>query len=211
MGVDVGDKIEISLKQAYGADDIVNVWSYDVSGTFTEIAGEEVAAAWWGDVRTVYRALVRPSTGFLFVSVTLRDVGDLLGVSAEYPIPSGEQQGTRTGTTATDFMPPFNAAGLRLTVGTRVTRPGQKRIAGLIEEDNEGGVLNSAYRALLVNLGNTMTAPLILAAPALGMTLQPQVFGKDVTGAVVRSQDVVGYVINPNITSQVSRKIGRGA
>lgn len=210
MAVDVGAKIEVTLKTRMDSSMFMTVYGYEVGGTFTALPAAEVAAAWWNAVKGNYRAMVRASAGFYYSSVVVRDAEDLEGDLAEWAIPSGEQQGTRSGVSEDEFLPPFNAAAVRLSVGTRVTRPGQKRIPGLLEVDNGAGLLQPAYNALLVTLFNQLTDNITLPSPALGMELIPLIFGKDVTGAVVRSQPVVGYVISPNISSQVSRKIGRG-
>ena len=83
-----------------------------------------------------------------------------------------------------------------MTVATRTTRPGQKRIGGLLEVDSNGGVLQSSYLALLDALAAELCDVITLAAPALTFNLTPSVFRKDAAGAVTAHQPVVGYVVS---------------
>lgn len=211
MAITEGTLLELSLKMRFNDGLIMNVYGYEVTGTFTGIPAVNVGEAWWNAIKATQRALIRPSAGLQFRSILVREMNNPTGEFAEWNIPVGESQGTRSGVDTSEFLPPFNAAGFRLTVGTRLTRPGQKRVPGLLEVDNETGALSSAYTALLESFASVVDGPLTLASPALGMDLQPKVFSKDSTGAVVASQDVIGHVLNPYVTSQVSRKIGRGA
>lgn len=210
MAIDGGDRIQITLRQQYGVEDILSVWSYEVEGTFTPGTAAEIGNAWWNHVKATYRALVRASAGFTFNAVVVRSLTDPLGDLGEWAIPSGEQQGTRTGVDTSEFMPPFVSVGVRLTVANRTTRPGQKRYAGILEADSDGGIVNSAYRTLLNSNLAVMTAPMILGAPIAGMTLIPFVVGLNADGSIRAAQEITGSVVNNYITSQVSRRFGRG-
>jgi len=207
MAITDGSKLDITLNMFFNSLVVQNVWSYDVTGTFDGFTAEQVGESWWNHVKTTYRATVRSASGFFeFRSVLVRQVDDLTGAIGEFAVPTGEQLGTRTSPTQNEFLPPFNAAGVRLTVGTRVTRPGQKRIVGLLEEDAGNGALNTGMRTIVSNLMAVMTTQITLGLPAVGMDLVPSVFRKDATGLVIAHQPIVGYVINPNVSSQVSRK-----
>lgn len=210
MAITEGTLLELSLLMRWGGDTFMNVWGYECTGTFSGIDGASAAEAWWNDVKAVHRALVRNSSFFSYQSVLVREMNNPSGVLAEYNIPADEQHGSRTGVDTSEFLPSLNAAGIRLTVGSRVTRPGQKRIAGLLEDDVVDGTLSTAYTSLLNTFGSHMVSTLVLGVPAAGLELQPQVFGKDATGAVVRHQPIIGFVVDPRSTSQVSRRLGRG-
>jgi len=210
MAITEGTLLEITLGMRFQESVLMNVYAYEVTGTFTGIAAVNVAEAWWNSVKNVYRNCIRASEAIGFRTVMLRELNNPAGEFAEWNIPTGEQQGTRSGVSSSEFLPQFNAGGFRLTVGTRLTRPGQKRIPGLVEEDSVAGVLSSAYTAVLEALAAVVDGPLTLGVPALGMDLQPIICSKDATGAVVAHQNVVGHVLNPYVTSQVSRKVGRG-
>lgn len=168
------------------------------------------AQAWWDNVKAAWRASVPAASSATFESVLFEEVGAGLAFG-EYAIPVSEQLGTRAGAT-TDFLPSFNAAGVRLTVGTRVTRPGQMRIPGGLEQDQVGGTWVAGYVTLIDAIADKYDTQLTLGAPVATGNLTPKVVRLDVSGdVVVASQDIVGHVTNPNVTSQVSRKIGRGA
>jgi len=210
MAITEGTLLEVTLNMRFAESLFMNVYGYEVTGTFTGIPAVNVAEGWWGQVKTVYRAMVRSTSAFTFRSVVVREMNNPTGELAEWNIPTGEQLGTRTGVDSSEFLPVFNAAGFRLTVGSRLTRPGQKRIPGLLEVDSDTGLLSAAYTTLLDALASKVDGALTLTAPALGMDLSPQVFSKDATGAVIANQVITGHVLNPYITSQVSRKPGRG-
>lgn len=210
MGVQEGMLLEVTLRQTTLWGEAFNVFAYDVTAGVGEVEGVALAEAWWNYVKDEYRGIVRATASWLFSSVQVREVNNPAGVLVEWNIPTGEQQGTRGGVTESEFLPPFNAAAFRMTVATRATRPGQKRIGGLLEVDSNGGVLQSGYLALLDALAAELCEVITLAAPALTFNLTPSVFRKDAAGVVTAHQPVVGYVVNQNVTSQVSRKPGRG-
>jgi hypothetical protein len=210
MALGTGSLIEVSVNMLYNESVSMNVWQYEVQAMLGTPSAAEVGAAWWDVVKATYRALPTVASGNVFRSVIVRDLSDPTGVYGEFSVPSGEQAGTRVlSGEAGQPTPTFVAGGVRLTVGTRLTRPGQKRIPFVYEIDSEGNFLSAAWVALARSLFDVMTNDLTLGSPALGTILQPIVCSKAL-GAVTDWQSVVGYVINPNITSQVSRKFGRG-
>jgi len=210
MAIVEGSLLEVSLIQSTFAGKAYNVFGYEITSGIGSIEGVSVAEAWWNYVKDEWRGLVRSTVAWQFSSVLVREMNNPTGVLAEWTIPTAEQQGTRTGVDTSEFLPPFNAAGFKMTVGSRATRPGQKRIGGLLEIDAVASVLEPAYKTLLVALADELTETLTLAAPAATWNLTPSIFRKDATGAVTAHQEVTGYVINNNVTSQVSRKQGRG-
>lgn len=168
------------------------------------------AQAWWDNVKATWRAIVPSNAGFTFDSVLFEEIGAGLGFG-EYAVPAGEQLGTRAGTSG-DFLPTFVAAGVKLTVGSRVTRPGQKRFPGGMEQDSSGSAWTAGYITIIDALADKYDTSLTLGAPVATGNLQPKIVRIAADGVtVLASQDVVGHVTNPNVTSQVSRKIGHGA
>jgi len=210
MALDATDLIEVTLNSTVGSNRLMSVWSYEISGSFTPVDAPQVAEAWWNYVKASYRAMIYATAGWIYQSVVVREVNDPTGELAEWTIPVGEQQGTRAAPAAPDFLPIFNAVGVRLTVGSRLTRPGQKRVYGLTESDNESGTVSPTFLALVETLIAGMDNTITLGVPALAMELVPSVFRKDATGTVTAHQPIVGHVNNRNITSQVSRRLGRG-
>ena len=100
--------------------------------------------------------------------------------------------------------------GVRLAVGTRLTRPGQKRLGFLTQSDAIGNDLQADYNTAAVALMDVMSADMVLGAPAVGVVLRPYVVGLNADGTIRTSQAVIGYSINQKVTSQVSRRFGRG-
>lgn len=210
MGVVNGHIYEVSLKMSSGAGNAYNVFQYSVVVPSEGTDGDQLAQAWWNHVKGVYRALVSAGMTNYFRSVVAKDLSDPTGLFGEYGIPVNERSGTRTGTIQAEEAPAFCAVGIRLNVASRVTRPGQKRLGGLVEDDLYGQSVGSVFMGLAAAWADVLTADLVLGAPAALVTLRPAVVRRNAMGAVVADQPVTGYFINPNVTSQVSRKIGRG-
>ena len=210
MAIVTGSKIEVVLRTALYNQVQLMVWTYNV----LEIVGTPTAAhyaqGWWNHVKTGYRALAATGQGDCFKSVKVSELGNPAGEYGEYAIPAGEQSGTRTNPTDADNVPPFLAAGVRLTVATRATRPGQKRFPFLMQQDTASGTLGSAFSALVNTLMTTMVANMTLGAPAAGVVLVPNVVSLNADGSIRASQLITGFAINPYITSQNSRKFNAG-
>jgi len=210
MAIGTLSKIAVTLTMDQAIGKAMNVWTYNVLEIIGTPTAGHYAEAWWNHVKTAYRALVPAGYGNSFQSVLVRELGNSTGEYGEYGIPAGEQVGTRTGGTDNDFMPSFAAAGVRLTVGTRVTRPGQKRFPFLQQGDVNVNSLGTTFNGLLVTLMDIMEANMTLGAPAAGVVLVPAVVSLNADGSIRTSQLVTGYKINPFVTSQNSRKAGRG-
>lgn len=211
MTITEGMLLRVSMQGLLYNQLVMNVWTYSVAGTFTGVEAGAVAQAWWNHVKTPYRALVGTAFGAAFTRVIVADMEDPTGDYGEYAVPTAERPGTRSNGSE-NGMPGFVAAGVRLTVATRVTRPGQKRIPWLMENDSSGSGLESGFSTLVSTLVTACTTIPSLGAPALGMSLQPVVVRLDpATGLPTANQNVTGFSINTSTTSQVSRKIGRGA
>lgn len=118
-----------------------------------------------------------------------------------------------------DNNEPFSALGIRLVQTNGSIRNGSKRLAGVIESMSSGGILteSGAITALIaagVGMASGMDIGIITDAllPVVikrildgGRYRLPANSGEAVTG------DVSGALYNVDVTSQVSRKYGRGA
>ena len=204
--------VKISIRgQLSGQRVQVVQWYRPVGAAFLTATLLGVAEAYWADIKTAWRACHGATTNDVTTSILISEPG-VGGGYAEYAIPVGEQQGTRSAPTQSNFMPPFAAGGVRLTVGTRTTRPGQKRFWGLYEEDNSNGDLGSAYAALLATLAAKFSSQITLGAPVATGNLIPEICRLDgVPEVVTARQDVTGFLVSPYVTTQNSRKYGRGA
>lgn len=210
MAIATGSKISVSLVMDQAVGKAMNVWTYSVLELVGTPTAGHYAQAWWGHVKANYRALVNAGFGLAFQSVRVQELGNPDGEYGEYGIPSGEQSGTRTNPADGEFQPSFMAAGVRLTVGTRLTRPGQKRFPFLTQSDANVNLLGSTFTGLLVTLMDTMTQNITLGSPAAGVVLVPYVVSLNADSTIRASQFVTGYKINPFLTTQNSRKAGKG-
>lgn len=210
MSITTGSSIAITLNMTAAGYVAQNVWSYNV----LELVGTPTAAnygeAWWNHVKTNYRATCAAVWGSSFKSVRVVELGNPAGEYGEFSIPSDEQAGTRANPADSEVTPVFLAAGVRLTVATRLTRPGQKRIPFLCQSDQNSQDLSSGFKSLVETLMGTMTSNITLGAPAAGVVLVPAVVGLNTDGTIRASQAVTGFVVADKVTSQVSRKAGRG-
>lgn len=211
MGIAGGELLEIVLNMLLGSQQTLNVWTYEVDGSFADIDAVNVAEAWWNGVKTSYRGLASANAGSPFISVKIRELNNPVGDYAEWSIPSGEQAGTRSNPSDVDLMPYHVASGARLTVATRLTRPGQKRFPFATQTDMIGSNVQAAWKVLLGAVLTVACAEMVLGSPALGCVLDPIICKKDAAGTVVAHQPVTGYVVANYASSQNTRKFGRGA
>lgn len=210
MPIGVGTLLEVSLGMIADGQSAMNVYQYEVTVSPTTKSAVEIAEAWWSHVKTTYRALAVAGGGRQFDKVMVRELNNPTGELAEFSVPSGEQDGTRSAGSLGPYLPTANAVGVRLTVGTRATRPGQKRIPFLTEGDVVGNPIEATFVGLTEALMAVMTGTITLGIPAEFVVLDPIITRKDATGAVTAHQPVTGFIVNPYVSSQVSRKYGRG-
>lgn len=211
MAITEGNLLEVAVKQTAFQQQILNTWTYQVTGTFSGISAGAVANAYWQAVKATYRGVIADQYNPYFSAVSVRVLDDPLGDYGEYSVPTGERAGTRSAGTG-DLAPVFLATGVRLTVDTRVTKPGQKRFGGLMEGDLTNGVVSGSVVAAIDALMTVAAiGTLTLGSPALGMDLLPVVVRRNpTTGLPTASQAITGYLVNIQVTSQNTRKIGRG-
>lgn len=210
MALAAGEIIEVSIRGNWLAQAWFNVWQYEVGVTLPGENAAQVAQAWWNHVKSTYRALAPNLADVYFSSVICKSLDSPTGDYAEYAIPPAEQNGTRAVGAGGDALPSFLGAGVRLAVGTRVTRPGQKRFNFLYEGDVVQQTLVGPYITLINAHMAVMSVTMVLGAPIATATLNPVVVRKGIDGMAVADQPVTGFALNTFVTSQVSRKRGRG-
>lgn len=173
-----------------------------------------VAEAYWNNIKDRYRAIVPTEAGAVFTSILGTEFNGSEGYG-EFAIPAGERAGTRVSGEG-ELVTGTLAVGVRLTVATRLTRPGQKRVPFLKEGDIYQNELDAGIIALMETLSEIWSTDLVLGAPVALGTLSPVVVTFNSAPLVVEDtpqewQAVVGALVNHDITSQVSRKKGRGS
>lgn len=210
MDIVAGHVYRWTLKQAASGSVMYNVLDTECTGTFGDIDMADVALAYWNDIKTAWRGLYPTDAGNVFTALAWADLSDPTGAFGEFAIPIGERTGTRAPTAQPQYLSSLVACGVRLTVGSRLTRPGQKRLYGITEGDVDGNYFTAGYQAAAAVIGAKIVAGSILGAPAIGVQLEPVVVRLDETGALDVWQPVTGYLVNPIITSQRSRRLGHG-
>lgn len=117
-----------------------------------------------------------------------------------------------------DDATPFDAFGFRLVQDNGAVRNGAKRIAGLKENQQSGGVVGGgAVAAALLVAGGAMIAGLdvgIITNALLPIIVKRILDGTEYRLPTNSGEAVFGNIVdalyNVDVTSQVSRKIGRG-
>lgn len=205
--------IEITLRYTVLSQECQTARQYTWDGAAIAAAtAVQVGEAWWNHVKAAWRALVvADAVAGEFKSVLVREIGGSLSYG-EYPIPVGEKLGTRSATGLGAYLPSYCAVGVRLSVGSSVTRPGQMRIPFMTEFDNDNNNVHATFQGLVNTLADLYDAPNTLGAPVATGVLTPNVvrYGNN-PDTLLASQPIIGHVTNTSTTSQVSRRKGHGS
>lgn len=199
---DVEDTYRIILKQTFSGQEILNVFYY----RDTAVGGPSatsVAQGFWDKVKVAWRNWLPLDAIAKFVQVDAEQLFGSHGFGT-YAVPVGESLGLRT--QSTDWYAPTVAALITLNVGTRVTRPGSKRIFGLLEGDvNSSSIIAAGTVTLLQALADVLDVTFTAAGTAINLT--PVIVGypglRNPVG--VRVQDVTSGIASQYISHQVSR------
>jgi hypothetical protein len=205
--------IKITLRYVYLGQECENIqWYFGGGAVFVTATMPEILAAYWAHVQAAWHAI-------MYDDLAINSMNSILGEAvggdldyAEYPIPEADRVGTKTVAEYGQPLPGTLAGAVRLTVGTRQTRPGQKRAPFIGEADINGNDLHPSYTDLLSDWGLTFSEQITLGAPAATAVLIPVIttFSGD-PPALADWQDVTGQIVNLYASSQVSRKRGHGS
>lgn len=205
--------IEITLRYTFLGQNCQTARVYTWDGVAIATASPAaLGEAWWNHYSAAWRGLAADgSTGSVFNSVFVREVGGGLAFG-EYAIPVLEQLGTRDVSALGSYIPSGNAVGVRLTVGTGATRPGQMRVPFLCDGDVSANDVSGDFQELASELADLYSQPNTLGAPTATGVITPVVprFGAD-NNTITASQPIVGFLVNPLSTTQVSRRAGHGS
>lgn len=204
--------IEITLRYIFLGQNCqtARIYSWD-GASIAAASAAQVGEAWWNHYKDAWRAIpVNSLSEVRFTTVIVREVGGSLSYG-EYAIPVEEQSGDRSSGEG-GYLPSYAAVGCRLTVGSTVTRPGQLRIPFLLEGDVTLNDVEADFLTLCEPLATLYSQANIMGAPIATGVLQPSVvtYGAD-NNTVDAGQDVIGFALNPYVTSQVSRRRGHGS
>lgn len=117
--------------------------------------------------------------------------------------------------TGGDGASPLLAMGIKLTVGSRIVRPGHKRLGGVSESMMAaGGGLTSGQLGLLAAAADaivTVLSPVTLGNATPVIVGFPHPAGEHSAARPDRVEAIItGYTLQTNVTTQNSRKIGHG-
>lgn len=199
---DVPDVYRMIVRQSMSGQEVLNVFY----ARDTAIAGPSplsVADGFWQHIKTAWRAWMPASASLLTQEI---ECEALFGAHpfGIFAIPVGEQQGLRAA--PTDFYALTVAALITLRVGTRTTRPGSKRLIGLLEGDVGGG---STVMAGTVTILQTLADRFDITFTAVpsGIVMTPVIVGypTDDQPPPPRVQDITSGVASGFVSHQVSR------
>lgn len=213
---------QATLKGTWYSDfhDILNVFHIESSGAFTgglsvtEILGDIGHGLW--RVLTTHGLMTITSETVKYYAVAVKELsgGSNPGAEADYAIPTGDQVGENTA----ECLPPSAAYSIRFTRPSNQFRHGFKRFAGVPEDKQSAGYVGSSAMAVLDSVGNGLldgfnpydssNAPRVLVtltyvlqrAVVNGVSLTTPVYGRP-----------IGKVVSPAVSSQNTRKYGRGS
>lgn len=180
-----------------------------LAGTIIDAA--ELVAGYWNAIKGRWRAAQYDAANVGTTDSVFASEFGPTGEFLEYAIPVSERTGLRSTQDWNGPLPSFTAVACKQVVATRVTRPGQKRFWGLAEIDQASGVLSPETVALFDGLGAVFAQELPLWEPALLVSLVPLVGSVSPDGQTLQAhQPVTGWSVNRNVSTQNSRKPGRG-
>jgi hypothetical protein len=118
-----------------------------------------------------------------------------------------------TGDQTGDTMAPMNAWGVTLERVSKLTRNGAKRIPGVDEATTTDGTAVPTQQALLDTMATVLGFSYAATINGNDFSLFPVIVGVDLQGKrdLSRVQQVSGGVANYDVTTQNSRKFGRGS
>jgi len=215
----LGDILQITLRGEQQAQLTNNVFFYRVASAFAspdlELLGEEFEQLWFSVDDTMLRceafAAAMDWTGYRIIN--LFNELDLVDVTFSSPYHGG---------TSGELMPPMVAIAYQSEQVRRDIRRGQKRFAGLVEAVANGGVIEAAFNADLTAIASGLGQTLVTTDADYSPVVVQRVREVDpvtdvVTYRLPTSQGEAEYFVadawtyKPNLTTQNTRKIGRGA
>lgn len=134
------------------------------------------------------------------------------GLAFDIYIPDVAPTGTRTG----DSLPVQDALSIQQVRQSRATRHGWKRMAGMAEIFQANGVVDAGILTAAQEAATaTFNSPIILtddADPTHTMQLEGIIWGgNDPAFPLGRYSRILETRVNPRITTQNTRKVGRGS
>lgn len=203
--------LKVQIRYQYLGQKCLTQQYYSLTGAaFLTADPDNVGEAYWNNIKAAWRGLMSNS---LAVNATdtiyVQEIGGGLAYG-EFAVPTGERVGTRAAGDDGEWLPGYMDSAVRLSVGTSVTRPGQKRFPFVRKGDVNGNTLGATYLGLVDTAKAIFVTDRILGAPVATGVMTPVIVR---TASLLTSpvfQPVTGSVTSGNASSQVSRKLGHG-
>ena len=205
MALSIGDIIRITLCQKLEDQTVCNVFAYVVDVL--------VGVVLQDDVQLAFRQVVVPDINV--IQSTAIDNERVVTENLTNGIDFTDNLVGGQGLQAQPALSTFEAMSFKYNRQTKITRNGFKRFAGvsaaLQTDPNNLDISNTGVTDLAATLGNVLVVP-AQAGGGQTATLTPIILGRNPDGTVNlgRFQRVDDVSPVERITSQVTRKIGRG-
>lgn len=204
MAIGAGSIIQHKVFANLNGQQILNVMYYEILST---VGAVTTLAGFAEPFGVAFSNYFKPfqSASLSYVRSELTEVN---GVGLDvWAYPAGV-----TGNVVGDYLPTFNCYAIRLNRVTRLTRNGQKRIAGVPESNQANGVVPGSVITSIAAAANALwvAEPLYDDDTESGrqMVVQGIIWGgNSVAYPLGRYQRIGSVTVNPNITSQNTRKI----
>ena len=207
MPLQTGDYITIKDYQTLFQQQVLNVYTFRVNAFSGDSSYDSLLQGFELFFIDTVRSFQAPELTHTRLEV------DNLTNGLEFASRDVGKPGSGTGTSPS---PPFVTLSIRLSRSTKVTRNGYKRYAGLDEAQYTDGIFQAGtITNWQDNVANVLEAPFTFASGGLwSFTLEHVIIGRDpVTGDydLARVNEISSAIVQPNVTTQNTRKFGRGS
>lgn len=208
MGV-IGDVFQLTDVQEWQGQQCLNVYFYRQAVILVGNAAQQLAEAYINELMPGVQQI--QDSNVVHTSIICKN---LFNESEAYTELISEPGGL-----AQVSLPSFNAVAFRLSGNNSAVRDGQKRFAGVTEtSQDEGVIVDATYLANLDILGAALLT--FLSGGISPDAFIPVIVKRILDGGSYRLpansgeavlSDVIEYLFNVDVSSQTSRKVGRGA
>lgn len=200
----INDIVQVTMTGISLNETTRNVFHYRVTDANGSTTAQNLLEAF-------QNAVVAPLMNILSVDTEVRllEIDNLTdGLSfGELPLFSVE------GNVAGSVMPSYVVVGYKLLRSSKITRNGFKRFSGVVEADVTGNLMTSTFVNSAANQAviDALGSEIVTGQAGVAASMFPVILGRrpGQTPPFV-TQDVAGVELQRNITSQNSRKPGRG-
>lgn len=200
MPMEVGDILQIVDNQTLFGQAVLNVYTYRVDINAAD-AYDELSVANLFNTEVIGDVIQMQTSALEHTTIQVNNLTQPLRFATTT---SGE-----VGVLDGDTDDSFTAVGFRLDRSNKLTRNGQKRIAGVPQAYVAGNTFTAPYLSVANSVASKLKICLVIEVSGVEvLRFCPVITGKNTDGSydLTRVQDVANVTVNPFVTSQVSRK-----